>query len=220
MTGIPLPPACPEVSCRKAPASPSVPPVHQQQISRNAQSLGCRRGSLSRRQTWRMSLVTGASRSPAWDRGKNSAYSVNSIFRPHSRRSGSGMYFESLLRIAHSRRRVEWMYSSGCRLNSPATRSNSLLVAGSIGPDLPQFGLLHLCAMRLLPTPALLSGKIAVPGINPSLWKLFFVPFSCRIGTSRFSHSGRRPAPGSAGLLSRARRYHRAGAPVQDRRLA
>ncbi len=38
------------------------------------------------------------------------AYSVDSISKPQASKRGSGMYFEFLLRRAHSRRRVDRKY--------------------------------------------------------------------------------------------------------------
>src|SRR5258706_2922093 len=60
-------------------------------------------------------------------------YSVDSISNPQASSSGSGMYFEFLLRRAHSRRRVERRYWSGESLYSRTTCSNSVMVGG-IGP--------------------------------------------------------------------------------------
>jgi len=53
------------------------------------------------------------------------------------------MNFEFLLRLAHSRSRVDVMYWSGCSLNSRVTCSNSVMVGttGPLGSGLPQFGL-------------------------------------------------------------------------------
>src|SRR5271163_667585 len=52
------------------------------------------------------------------------------------------MYFEFLLRRAHSRRRVERMYWSGVSLNSLTTCSKEVTVGttGPMGSGLPQFG--------------------------------------------------------------------------------
>jgi hypothetical protein len=52
------------------------------------------------------------------------------------------MYFEFLLRRAHSRRRVERRYWSGESLYSRTTCSNSVIVGvmGPMGSGLPQFG--------------------------------------------------------------------------------
>jgi len=63
------------------------------------------------------------------------------------------MYFEFLLRRAHSRRRVERRYWSGESLYSRTTCSNSVIVGvmGPIGSGLPQFGFPRLFAMNLLP---------------------------------------------------------------------
>ena len=60
------------------------------------------------------------------------------------------MYFEFLLRRAHSRRRVERRYWSGVSLYSRTTCSNSVMV-GTIGPmgsGLPQFGFPRRFAMK------------------------------------------------------------------------
>src|ERR1700750_2566642 len=53
------------------------------------------------------------------------------------------MYFEFLLRRAHSRRRVDRTYWSGVSLYSFTTCSNDVMVGttGPIGSGLPQFGL-------------------------------------------------------------------------------
>src|ERR1700678_3040520 len=52
------------------------------------------------------------------------------------------MYFEFLLRRAHSRRRVDRTYWSGVSLNSFTTCSKEVTVGttGPIGSGLPQFG--------------------------------------------------------------------------------
>src|ERR1700729_1025301 len=70
-------------------------------------------------------------------------YRVDSISKPQASRSASGMYFEFLLRRAHSRRRVERMYWSGVSLNSLTTCSKEVTVGttGPMGSGLPQFGL-------------------------------------------------------------------------------
>jgi hypothetical protein len=60
------------------------------------------------------------------------------------------MYFEFLLRRAHSRRRVERKYWSGVSLYSRTTCSNSVMV-GTIGPmgsGLPQLGFPRRLAMK------------------------------------------------------------------------
>src|ERR1700704_3163792 len=78
-------------------------------------------------------------------------YSVDSISKPQASRSGSGMYFEFLLRRAHSRRRVDRRYWSGDSLYSRTTCSNSVIVGvmGPIGSGLPQFGFPRRLAMKL-----------------------------------------------------------------------
>src|SRR5271165_420966 len=60
------------------------------------------------------------------------------------------MYFEFLLRRAHSRKRVERRYWSGESLYSRTTCSNSVMVGtiGPIGSGLPQFGLPRRFAMN------------------------------------------------------------------------
>src|SRR5690348_1296197 len=80
----------------------------------------------------------------------NQVYRVDSISNPHASSKGSGMYFEFLLRRAHSRRRVERRYWSGVSLYSLTTCSNSVTVGtiGPIGSGLPQFGLPRLFAMK------------------------------------------------------------------------
>src|ERR1035438_10111507 len=69
-------------------------------------------------------------------------YRVDSISNPQASSSPSGMYFEFLLRRAHSRSRVERRYWSGVSLNSFTTCSNDVTVGttGPIGSGLPQFG--------------------------------------------------------------------------------
>ena len=60
------------------------------------------------------------------------------------------MYFEFLLRRAHSRRRVDRRYWSGVSLYSRTTCSNSVMV-GTIGPmgsGLPQLGFPRRFAMK------------------------------------------------------------------------
>ena len=60
------------------------------------------------------------------------------------------MYFEFLLRRAHSRRRVDRKYWSGDSLYSRTTCSNSVMVGvtGPIGSGLPQFGFPRRFAMN------------------------------------------------------------------------
>ena len=60
------------------------------------------------------------------------------------------MYFEFLLRRAHSRKRVERKYWSGESLYSRTTCSNSVIVGvtGPIGSGLPQFGFPRRFAMN------------------------------------------------------------------------
>src|ERR1700727_3129746 len=69
--------------------------------------------------------------------------------KPHASRSASGMYFEFLLRRAHSRRRVERMYWSGVSLYSLTTCSKDVMVGttGPIGSGLPQLGFPRRFAM-------------------------------------------------------------------------
>src|SRR5690242_18797915 len=59
------------------------------------------------------------------------------------------MYFEFLLRRAHSRSRVDRKYWSGASLNSRTTCSNSVIVGvtGPIGSGLPQLGFPRRFAM-------------------------------------------------------------------------
>src|SRR5438128_869316 len=70
-------------------------------------------------------------------------YSVDSISNPQASSKGSGIYFEFLLRRAHSRRRVDRTYWSGASLYSFTACSNDVTVGttGPIGSGLPQFGL-------------------------------------------------------------------------------
>src|ERR1700727_2487890 len=77
-------------------------------------------------------------------------YRVDSISKPHASRRGSGIYFEFLLRRAHSRRRVERRYWSGESLYSRTTCSNSVMVGtmGPIGSGLPQLGFPRRLAMK------------------------------------------------------------------------
>src|SRR6266849_10874233 len=78
------------------------------------------------------------------------AYSVDSISNPQASKRGSGMYFEFLLRRAHSRNRVERRYWSGVSLYSLTTCSNSVTVGmiGPIGSGFPQFGFPRRFAMN------------------------------------------------------------------------
>src|SRR5664280_2339319 len=77
-------------------------------------------------------------------------YSTDSISKPHASRRGSGMNFEFLLRLAHSRRRVERMYWSGRSLKARTICSNSVMVGvtGPNGSGLPQLGLPRLFAIN------------------------------------------------------------------------
>jgi hypothetical protein len=61
------------------------------------------------------------------------------------------MYFEFLLRRAHSRSRVERKYWSGESLYSRTTCSNSVIVGviGPIGSGLPQLGFPRRLAMNI-----------------------------------------------------------------------
>src|SRR5712671_3397015 len=63
------------------------------------------------------------------------------------------MYFEFLLRRAHSRRRVDRRYWSGESLYSRTTCSNSVMVGvtGPIGSGLPQLGFPRRFAMGKKP---------------------------------------------------------------------
>src|SRR5277367_1407438 len=88
-------------------------------------------------------------------------YRVDSISKPQASSRGSGMYFEFLLRRAHSRKRVERRYWSGESLYSRTTCSNSVMVGtmGPIGSGLPQFGFPRRLAMKdAFPT----KGEIAL----------------------------------------------------------
>ena len=76
-------------------------------------------------------------------------YRVDSISNPQASNRGSGMYFEFLLRRAHSRKRVERMYWSGVNLYSFTACSNDVTMGttGPIGSGLPQLGLPRLFAI-------------------------------------------------------------------------
>src|SRR5579872_6466797 len=78
-----------------------------------------------------------------------SAYSVDSISNPQASSNGSGIYFEFLLRRAHSRSRVERTYWSGVSLNSFTACSKDVTIGttGPMGSGLPQFGLPRLFAI-------------------------------------------------------------------------
>src|SRR5215813_15655501 len=78
------------------------------------------------------------------------SYRVDSISNPHASSKGSGIYFEFLLRRAHSRSRVDRRYWSGVNLYSFTTCSNSVTVGtiGPIGSGFPQFGLPRRFAMK------------------------------------------------------------------------
>src|SRR5437868_14830981 len=82
--------------------------------------------------------------------GKRLGYSVDSISKPQASKRGSGMYFEFLLRRAHSRRRVERMYWSGVNLYSFTACSNEVTTGtiGPIGSGLPQLGFPRRFAIR------------------------------------------------------------------------
>src|ERR1700739_2971615 len=77
-------------------------------------------------------------------------YSVDSISNPQASKRGSGIYFEFLLRRAHSRKRVDRRYWSGESLYSRTTCSNSVIVGviGPMGSGLPQFGFPRRLAMK------------------------------------------------------------------------
>src|ERR1700761_986915 len=89
--------------------------------------------------------------------------SVDSISKPQASSSASGMYFEFLLRRAHSRRRVERTYWSGVSLSSLTTCSKDVMVGttGPIGSGLPQLGFPRRFAMRVLSFTAICEVKIA-----------------------------------------------------------
>src|SRR5947207_15950999 len=78
------------------------------------------------------------------------SHKVDSISNPQASNRGSGMYFEFLLRRAHSRSRVDRRYWSGESLYSRTTCSNSVIVGviGPIGSGLPQFGFPRRLAMK------------------------------------------------------------------------
>src|SRR5208337_2574294 len=80
-------------------------------------------------------------------------YRVDSISNPQASSRGSGMYFEFLLRRAHSRSRVERKYWSGESLYSRTTCSNSVMVGvmGPIGSGLPQLGFPRRLAIDITP---------------------------------------------------------------------
>src|SRR5580658_682330 len=90
-----------------------------------------------------MNLSNPIQANPIQITGSAKSYNVDSISNPQASSSASGMYFEFLLRRAHSRRRVERMYWSGVSLNSLTTCSNEVTVGttGPMGSGLPQFGL-------------------------------------------------------------------------------
>src|SRR5438309_789702 len=83
---------------------------------------------------------------------ENRNYRVDSISKPHASSSASGIYFEFLFRLAHSRRRVERTYWSGVSLYSFTTCSKEVTVGttGPIGSGLPQFGLPRRFAISYL----------------------------------------------------------------------
>ena len=70
------------------------------------------------------------------------SYSVDSISKPQASSKAFGIYLEFLLRLAHSRRRVDRMNWSGGSLNSLVICSNEVTVGttGPMGSGLPQFG--------------------------------------------------------------------------------
>src|ERR1700704_216653 len=74
------------------------------------------------------------------------------------------MYFEFLLRRAHSRRRVERRYWSGESLYSRTTCSNSVMVGvtGPIGSGLPQLGFSRRFAMGKKTFPSKDNGYYSV----------------------------------------------------------
>src|SRR3954469_21230850 len=76
-------------------------------------------------------------------------YSVDSISNPQACSKGSGMYFEFLLRRAHSRRRVERWYCSGSSLNSftACSKEVTMGITGPIGSGFPQLGFPRRFAM-------------------------------------------------------------------------
>jgi hypothetical protein len=80
------------------------------------------------------------------------AYRADSISNPQASRRASGMYFEFLFRLAHSRRRVDRMYWSGLSLNSFTICSKEVTVGttGPMGSGLPQFGFPRRFAIDLV----------------------------------------------------------------------
>src|ERR1017187_6177198 len=80
------------------------------------------------------------------------AYNVDSISKPQASSSASGMYFEFLLRRAHSRKRVDRIYWSGLSLNSFTICSKEVTVGttGPMGSGLPQFGFPRRFAIDLV----------------------------------------------------------------------
>src|SRR5438132_182344 len=78
-------------------------------------------------------------------------YSVDSISNPQACSKGSGMYFEFLLRRAHSRKRVERWYCSGSSLNSftACSKEGTTGMTGPMGSGFPQFGFPRRRAIKL-----------------------------------------------------------------------
>src|SRR3954465_15112961 len=76
------------------------------------------------------------------DLQSNGPYNVDSISNPQASRRASGMYLEFLFRRAHSRSRVDRIYSPGVSLNSFTICSKEVTVGttGPMGSGLPQFG--------------------------------------------------------------------------------
>lgn len=72
--------------------------------------------------------------------------------KPHACMSASGMYFEFLLRHAHSRRRGELTYWSGARLKRSTARSNEVgsTITGASDTDFPQLGFPRRFAIAIL----------------------------------------------------------------------
>src|SRR5580658_4250468 len=89
-----------------------------------------------------MNLSNPIQANPIQITGSAKSYNVDSISNPQASSNASGMYFEFLLRRAHSRRRVDRMYWSGVSLYSLTICSNDVTVGttGPIGSGLPQFG--------------------------------------------------------------------------------